>query len=116
MTKIETKKMNLSKKSYKGKIWDKKTLLRIIDEKEAEFRNTKKTAQLEKNFNEELTKMKNSLKIQPQIDELSEKRKNLKAKLGLENQNVREKYTEIKKIKEQMGQCIAKLEENNKEI
>lgn len=44
MTKIETKKMNLSKKSYKGKIWDKKTLLKIIDEKEAEFRDTKKTA------------------------------------------------------------------------
>ena len=36
--------MNLSKKSYKGKIWDKKTLLKIIDEKEAEFRDTKKTA------------------------------------------------------------------------
>lgn len=34
MTKIETKKMNLSKKSYKGKLWDKKTLLKIIEEKE----------------------------------------------------------------------------------
>lgn len=57
--------MNLSKKSYKGKIWDKKTLLKIIDEKEAEFRDTKKTAQTEKTFNEELAKMKSSLKIQP---------------------------------------------------
>ena len=36
--------MNLSKKSYKGKIWDKKVLTQIIEEKEAEFRNTKKTA------------------------------------------------------------------------
>ena len=116
MTKIETKKMHLSKKSYKGKLWDKKTLLNIIEEKEAEFRNTKKTAQTEKTFNEELNKMKNSLKIQPQIDELTEKRKNLKAKLGLENQKVKEKYTEINKIKDQMKKCIEKLEENNKEI
>lgn len=40
MTSIEAKKMSLSKKSYKGKLWDKKTLLRIIEEKEEEFRNT----------------------------------------------------------------------------
>lgn len=57
--------MNLSKKSYKGKLWDKKTLLKLIEEKEDEFRNTKKTAQTEKVFNEELNRMKSSLKIQP---------------------------------------------------
>lgn len=32
--KLDAKKMNLSKKSYKGKLWDKKTLLKIIEEKE----------------------------------------------------------------------------------
>jgi len=75
---------------FKQRNWKKDKLVALIEEKEAEFRDIKKTATEEKAFMEELRKMKNSLKIMPEMEKLR------KSKDAIFTQ-LKEKRTESKK-------------------
>jgi len=71
----------------------------MIDEREENFRNIKKTALEEKVLLEELRKMKKSLKLLPEVEKLQKTKDILKKKIDIKKIEIRKFYKVIDKLK-----------------
>ncbi len=127
LNKVDENLKELSKRSYKNKLWKKESLVGIIREKEEKFNNMMKTAQEEKTMREDINKLKKGLKIIPEAEafrkkktENLEKMKNLKGK----SNKVFEKLQALKKkihalhmiLDENKAKKDQEKKEKNKEV
>ena len=69
---LKDEKAKLAKNGYQGKTWKKQKLLNMIQQKEQEFRNSRKTAVEEKQMMEVIKKMKASLKHVPKMEKTND--------------------------------------------
>lgn len=72
----------------------------MIEEREENFRNTRKTAIEEKVLTEELRKMKNSLKLLPELEKLYKSKDIIKKKFDNKKNEMKKYFKVIDNLKE----------------
>lgn len=103
--KIDEEIVEIKKKTYQGKMWDKEKLANLIQQKETKMMNMLKTAQEEKKMLDEINKMKSTLKYLPQMAKLQ-------AKKDLVYKDFKEVRDKGKKVQEKISKekgAISKL-------
>ncbi len=101
---------SLKKKGYQGKFWDKEKLLKLISDKEEQFRNVTKTAIEEKAVMSEIRKMKSSIKISSQMTDLKTKLNQMRDTLTLKRKETKSNYVVIDSLKAKQKSLFAILD------
>lgn len=112
MSNCEREFDELSKKCYKGKLWKKEKLMSILEEREENFRNTKKTATEEKSMIAELSQLKKSLKLLPMSEKILNQKFKLRAELKGKGKKSSLVYDKLKKVNDKINKLRDELNKN----
>lgn len=104
----------LSKKCYKGKLWKKEKLMKILEEKEDAFRNTLKTATEEKSMIAELDQLKKGLKLLPMSEKIMNQKFKLRTELKSKGKKSSQVYDKLKVVNDKINALRDKLNRNKK--
>jgi len=104
------------KKNFQGKLMKKKDLVELIRQREEEFKNTKKTSTEEKKMNDEITRLKNMIKLIPEFDKLKEERQRLTDLVKEINKKNKEEFEKVQKISDLISEVKLRLDETTLKI